>query len=280
MLEACAEPLRQNGLVDDDSLEIKETTVLEISKKDTLIKKYFNNLYAPVSIKYADTSRATILVLPGWNYSDTEWCQKTKLCDRAKKQGFDLVFVEMQRSVYLKSYYKQTRKDYAKYPTRTWLIDSAFLPLFESNLVDTAHPVFVMGLSTGGRGAAILALEYPALFSAAASLSGDFNPLLQKNDALMINSIGSFAQFPKLWTGDNNMAIRAAEFKVPLYIGHGMADKVSPVRQSLQFVDSLKKKNPSLLVKTNFPKSAGHNYAYWDSEVNEVLAFFTSLLKK
>jgi S-formylglutathione hydrolase FrmB len=252
----------------------------KIIKRDTLIKKYYNQLYAPITIKYADSSKATLLVLPGWNYPDTQWCDKTDLCLKAKKQGFDLVFIEMQRSVYLKSYYKQTRKDYTKYPTRVWLIDSAFKPLFGQGMLDSTKPAFVMGLSTGGRGAAILALDYPELFSGAASLSGDFDPLLQKDDPLMINSIGSFAQYPKLWSGDNNITLRAAEIKVPLYIGHGIADKVSPVKQSMQFVDVLKKKNPSLTVKTNFPKTAGHNYTYWNSEVDAVLEFFSSLIEK
>jgi S-formylglutathione hydrolase FrmB len=250
------------------------------SRKDTLIKKYYNQLYAPVTIKYADKSKATLLVLPGWNYPDTQWCSKTSLCLKAQKQGYDLVFVEMQRSVYLKSYYMHTRKDYAKYPTRVWLIDSAFSPLFSQQLLDRTKPIFVIGLSTGGRGAAILALDYPDLFSGAASLSGDFNPLLQKDDPLMINSIGSFVQHPKLWSADNNITLRAAEIKVPLYIGHGMGDKVSPVKQSLQFVDTLKKKNPTLTIKTNFPKTAGHNYTYWDSEVDSVLRFFSSLIVK
>lgn len=280
LFDSCAQSSQSVSLETGNLPESKKVLVIEqIKRKDTLINKYYNQLYAPVTIKYADTGKATLLVLPGWNYSDTEWCDKTQLCIKAKKQGFNLVFVEMQRSVYLKSYYTQTRKDYAKYPTRTWLIDSAFLPLFKANLIDTAQPVFVMGLSTGGRGAAILALDYPQLFSGAATLSGDFNPLLQKDDPLMINSIGPFSKNAKLWRGDNNITLRAAEIKVPLYIGHGMADKVCPVNQSMQFVDTLRKKNPELIVKSNFPKSAGHNYNYWNSEVDAVLKFFSALIK-
>jgi pimeloyl-ACP methyl ester carboxylesterase len=279
LFDSCAQSSRSVLLENGNLPKSNEVIVIEEKKrKDTLIKKYYHQLYAPVTIKYADTGKATILVLPGWNYSDTEWCDKTQLCLKAKKQGFNLVFVEMQRSVYLKSYYTQTRKDYKKYPTRTWLIDSAFLPLFNLNLIDTVQPVFVMGLSTGGRGAAILALDYPTLFSGAASLSGDFDPTLQKDDALMINSIGPFSQYSNLWRGDNNITLRAAEIKVPLFIGHGMADKVSPVKQSLLFVDTLRKKNPELIVKSSFPKSAGHNYTYWDSEVDNVLNFFSSLI--
>jgi S-formylglutathione hydrolase FrmB len=156
-------------------------------------------------------------------------------------------------------------------------MDSVMNPLFAKNLLATANPVFVLGLSTGGRGAAILALENPEIFSGAATLSGDFNPLLQKNDALMINSIGPYSKFPELWNGDNNISKRAQSFKVPLYIGHGKLDAVCPLIQSTDFVKTLKTVNPTLRIVTNFPDNQGHTYSYWDSEVAAVLRFFESI---
>jgi S-formylglutathione hydrolase FrmB len=247
-------------------------------KTDTLFTFYYSKRPVPVKIQYADSAKASILVLPGWNLKATEWCEKTKLCDKAKKQGFDLIFVEMQRSVYLKEYYPQTRQDYKSYPTRTWLMDSVVIPLVEVNEINNSNPIFVMGLSTGGRGAAILALEYPAVFSGAASLSGDFNPILQKDDALMINSLGPYAKFKDLWEGDNNISLRSKEFQVPLYIGHGKIDKVSPLLQSTDFIKNLKANNPNLGVVPNFPENFGHDYLYWDSEVDSILSFFKAIL--
>ena len=114
-----------------------------------------------------------------------EWCEKTDLCTLAKKMGFNLIFVEMQKSVYLKDYYPQTRSDFKKYPTRTWLYETVFIDLYNSKLIPNKIKNYAIGLSTGGRGAAIMALEHPNIFSAVASLSGDFDPLLQKNDNLM-----------------------------------------------------------------------------------------------
>lgn len=248
------------------------------SKQDTLLTSYYFKRPIPVQIQYADSSKGIILVLPGWNLRATEWCEKTTLCKKAKEKGFDLVFVEMQRSVYLKEYYPQTRADYKDYPTRSWLMDAVMNPLFAKNLLSPANQVFVLGLSTGGRGAAILALENPEIFSGAAALSGDFNPLLQKNDALMINSLGPYSKFPELWNGDNNISNRANEFAVPLYIGHGQQDQVCPLIQSTDFVKNLKTVNPMLRIVTNFPENQGHTYTYWDSEVDAVLHFFESIL--
>lgn len=247
------------------------------SKKDTLIAYQYAKKSVPVRINYADSSKASILVLPGWNLKATEWCEKTTLCKKAKEQGFDLLFVEMQRSVYLKEYYPQTRADYKDYPTRTWLMGTVIFPLIKAGLIDNTNPVFVLGLSTGGRGAAILALENPEIFSGAATLSGDFNPLLQKNDALMINSLGPYSNYPELWNGDNNISKRAQEFKVPLYVGHGKLDAICPLIQSTDFVTILQTVNPTLRVVTNFPEKHGHTYSYWDSEVDAVLHFFESI---
>ncbi len=256
----------------------KEAKTWEFSgKKDTLLTSYYFKRPVPVQIQYADSSKASILVLPGWNLKATEWCEKTGLCKKAKEQGFDLVFVEMQRSLYLKEYYPQTRADYKDYPTRSWLIDAVMHSLFATDLLSPENQVFVLGLSTGGRGAAILALENPEMFSGAAALSGDFNPLLQKNDALMINSLGPFSKFPELWNGDNNISNRAKEFTVPLYIGHGQQDTVCPPIQSMDFVKALKTVNPTLRIVTNFPDNQGHTYSYWDSEVDAVLRFFESI---
>ncbi len=257
---------------------IKRSSNNTISKKiklnDTVIIKYFKKLKVPVTIKYANNAIGTILVLPGWNFPDTQWCEKTLLCEKALKMNYNLLFIEMQRSVYLKEYYPQTRKDYKNYPTRTWLIDSVLKVLQDKCLIYPKGFNFAVGLSTGGRGAAILGLDYPSYFKAVASLSGDFDPTLQKNDNLMIFSLGPYNNNIKLWEGSDNMAMRAKEMKTPIYIGHGMIDKTCPIIQSTNFVKELKKQNPSLIIKTNFPKNMGHDYTYWNSEIDSVITFF------
>ncbi len=257
---------------------IKRSSSNTISKKiklnDTVIIKYFKKLKVPVTIKYANNAIGTILVLPGWNFPDTQWCEKTLLCEKALIMNYNLLFVEMQRSVYLSEYYPQTKKEYKNFPTRTWLIDSVLKVLQDKSLIYPKNFNFVVGLSTGGRGAAILGLDYPSYFKAVASLSGDFDPTLQKNDNLMVFSLGPYDKNRKLWEGSDNISRRAKEMKTPIYIGHGQNDKTCPIIQSISFVNELKKQNPNLIVKSNFPKNMGHDYKYWDSEVDSIIAFF------
>ena len=77
-------------------------TLFSNSITDTTINKYYNKLLVPITIKYAEKPAYNLLVLPGYNFSDLEWCTKTTLCQKAAKLGFNLIFVEVKKSVYLK----------------------------------------------------------------------------------------------------------------------------------------------------------------------------------
>ena len=66
----------------------------------------------------ASISRKMLLLLPGWNYADTQWCTRTRVCDEAVKRGYDVMLVEMGKSVYMDSLYPQMRADYRLHPDR------------------------------------------------------------------------------------------------------------------------------------------------------------------
>ena len=255
-------------------------TLFTASVKDTTINKYYNKLPIPVTIKYAQKPIFNLLVLPGYGFSDMEWCTKTSLCEKAYKLGFNLIFIEVKKSVYLKENFPQTSELLKKYPTRTWIIDSVYRPLLKSGVIFSKYKNYVLGLSTGARGAAILLLENPLIFSAAACLSGDFDPTIQKNDNLMINALGPYDKYPLLWKGDNNIVNRVKEFQRPLFIAHGKKDPIVPVKHSLLLVERISKENPNINVKYDFPNNAKHDYNFWNSEVDNVLSFFQNLNKK
>lgn len=281
-----------------------------------------------VSKKVASGGRKLLLLLPGWNYSDTQWCTRTKVCEQATKRGYDLMFVEMGKSVYMDSIYPEMRNDYKTHPTRTWLWDSVLKPLQERGYFthkgipeipvrtgggieffrDLRLPIpsYVMGLSTGGRGAMLLGLEHPEAFCGIASLSGDYDPTLMPSDNLMINCMGRFAAFPKRWMGSNNICQRIAELKVPCFIAHGQADAIVPVNQALQLKmahastsANTKPENQALSKSDNrlnstplnvgaasqstfivrILESGGHDYSFWNQTGIEALDFFDSINK-
>lgn len=85
----------------------------------------------------ASTRRKMLLLLPGWNFADTQWCTRTRVCDEARNRGYDVMLVEMGKSVYMDSLYPQMRADYRLHPTRSWLWDSVLKPLQRGVILPT-----------------------------------------------------------------------------------------------------------------------------------------------
>lgn len=221
-----------------------------------------------------------LLLLPGWSFPKDDWCVKSSLCRKAMRKGYRLIMPNMGKSIYPSEYFPESRKDWMEYPTRTWLTDEMIPELQETYcLFEPGGKNFVIGLSTGGRGVALVALHSGSLFTAGAALSGDYDQSLLKGDNLMRGIYGSYDKFPERWEGEDNPALQAADFKTPLYLGHGKKDGIVPWSQTEHFYKLLRKNNPDLNVKLNLDANAGHDYAYWDSEVNNMLEFFESFHK-
>jgi len=218
-----------------------------------------------------------ILVFPGWDFSRDDWCKNSSLCEECLKKGYRLIMPEMGKSVYSAKFYPETRKDWQVYPTKEWVLKSLIPRLQKDyNILTTNQKNYLIGLSTGGRGVALIALAFPELFTGAAALSGDFEQTRMPQDNLMRGYYGEYGQFPERWEGEDNPTKQIALFKTPIYLGHGKSDNIVPLEQTIIFYEALKKANPDLKVKLNTPE-AKHDYAYWDSEVLNMLDFFENL---
>ncbi|NJO01486.1 MAG: prolyl oligopeptidase family serine peptidase [Bacteroidia bacterium] len=234
-----------------------------------------------VDIRYPpDTIRANILVLPGWDFPRQDWCEKSSLCEEGRKRGYRLILPEMGRSVYSSRFYPETRSDWRQYPNKAWIVQEMIPTLQkEYGILLPKQPNYILGLSTGGRGVALVALALPELFRAAAALSGDFDQTQIPADRLMIGYYGSLTQFPDRWIGEDNPLQQAASWKLPLYLGHGKLDQIVPYQQSLLFYQVLHQAHPELKILLNLPE-AGHDYRYWDSEVKNIYNFFEQVNDK
>ena len=174
--------------------------------------------------------------------------------------------------------YEETRKDWTVFPTGAWVMEEMLPYLKETHCILANHPNFVLGLSTGARGAVLTSLRAGTLFAGCGALSGDYDQTLLPKDNLMRGWYGEYEKFPDRWEGKDNPAWQVDEFNTPIYLGHGMDDKVVPVNQTRHFHRMLDKQNPELTMVLNLPAKAGHDYAYWDSETEHVLEFFEHLL--
>ncbi|MCS6821561.1 MAG: prolyl oligopeptidase family serine peptidase [Microscillaceae bacterium] len=221
--------------------------------------------------------KGNIIVLPGWNFSRQDWCKNSSLCYKALAKGYRLILPEMGKSIYATQEYPETRKDWRGFPTKTWVIKHMIPTLQEKyQILLPEQKNYLVGLSTGARGVAMLALALPDLFTAGAALSGDYEQTLMPNDNLMRGFYGNLAQFPERWKGEDNPYFQVQKLKTPLYLGHGTQDLISPPQQTKLFYEAIRKHLPHLKVKLNMP-SAGHDYKYWDSEVDNILQFFEEI---
>lgn len=224
--------------------------------------------------------RGDLLVLPGWNFSRNDWCAKSTLCHRALRDGYRIVMPEMGKSIYATTYFPESRTDWQKYPTRTWVTDT-LLPSLQQDycLFQMGNKNFVLGLSTGARGVALICLHTETLFTAGAALSGDYDQTLMAGDNLMRGVYGGYETFPDRWEGMDNPAKQAGKFRTPLYLGHGKKDDVVPWEQTEHFYQQLLALNPGLEVRLNLAEEMGHDYTYWNGEVGNMLDFFSDFQK-
>lgn len=285
---------------------IQKSKANAVVSKDTVVKI---GGYKIRILRPADSIQAagTLLLLPGWNYSNTKWCDSTDVCKTALQKGFAVVAPDMGKSIYATQYFPETRADYKAYPTLTWL-DSAL------NILQAKHQLFskkgfmrnfVLGLSTGARGAALICARKPGFFHAAALLSGDYNQANITDDALCTNVYGPYHSFAERWKTIDNPVALVPKIVTPMYIGHGGFDKVVHVTQSIEFYDSLVSKQKFVLVQQNskyvvqkqnrlqgikgggfaqiryedylvlnIEGVAGHDFAYWRSELPAIWRFF------
>jgi S-formylglutathione hydrolase FrmB len=217
----------------------------------------------------------TLVLLPGWNYKATDWCEKTRICDLALADGYAVLMLEAEKSTYSDSIYPQTRADWRQYVTRLWLQDT-LIPWVqrEYGLLRPGERNFALGLSTGGRGAALLGLYMPQVFVAVASLSGDFDQWQMPQDGIMRGYYGEAQRFPQRWKGADNLHNQVERWNCPIYLGHGALDKVVPPSQTEQFYRALKACKPQLVISYRLAQGRGHDYPYWASEAEAVWKFF------
>ncbi len=262
----------------DDEILAKDTTKYTCTKMLPVSDTTFQISEHDVSVKLCtpDEKKGTFLLLHGWNFPADDWCTKTKLCSHAIEDGYCVVMPHMGKSNFHTNIYPETRPDYSVFPGLLWLTETVIPELQKMCLLVDGERNFIVGLSTGGRGVAMVCQQMPWLFTGAAALSGDFDQSAIPNDRVHQGFWGPYNQFPERWTTIENPVFRISEMQTPIYLGHGLSDKVTPYSQSQLFYDSLKKHNPSLKTELHLPE-AGHDYEYWASEVDNIMRFFRGI---
>ncbi|MDH4199767.1 MAG: prolyl oligopeptidase family serine peptidase, partial [Spirochaetia bacterium] len=165
-------------------------------------------------------------------------------------------------------------------PGGQWIQKVFFPQMQKRGIFGDKDRNLILGLSTGGRGVALLSLQNPGTFKAGASLSGDYDQIRMTHDNLMKALYGDYERFSRRWQSLDNPETEAQKnrWKMPIYIGHGKKDKVVPFEQSRLFYETLKQKNPGIQVIFSQPENAGHDFPFWNSQLKGVFDFFERFL--
>ncbi len=268
----------------DQSKLIKNKTVDDSVTEKKIILKPLVDSFVTVKIgeNFVDIApndkssefKGSILMFQGYNFPKHDWCVKLpEFCEKLTKSGFIIIMPEMGRSVFADSIYNETSSLFKKYPLRKWVRDTLIEDLQRKyNILLPNQKNFLLGLSTGARGAALVALDLPHLFTSAALLSGDYDQSQMPNDKLMSLYYGPYNSDSLRWKTVDNVIFRIDEWRIPLYLGHGVNDRIVPQKQSRIFYDSLLSRGFTK-VTINEPEM-GHDYFYWGSESNSIIDFF------
>ena len=210
-----------------------------------------------------------VIALHGWKHSPEMFRDKGELARWADTYGLVLAVPAMGTTIYETALYPQSQQTWGPVPGTRWVAE-VILPYVRSHyavLGDRAHTA-VIGYSTGGRGAVLLAEAYPE-FAFAGSASGTFD-LMRLDPAsgeYKIHAVvyGPRDKFKDRWELDNCTApARLAKLAgTQLFIAHSQKDTSVPPDQLDALRDAIKG-HADIKAEFVMAPDGGHTWPYWN----------------
>jgi S-formylglutathione hydrolase FrmB len=265
-------PVKVTGKVDDKSMAASMLVYLPrgypaaSSAADPAAKKY-----------------PLVLALHGWNHSPEMFRDKGDLARWADAYGVVLAVPTMGVTIYETALYPESTRTWGAIPGTRW-VGEVILPYVRAHyavLADRAHTA-VIGYSTGGRGAVLLAEAYPE-FAFAGSSSGTFDlmRLSPKDGEYKIHAVvyGPRDKFKDRWELDNcTSPARLAKLAgTQLFIAHSAKDKSVPPDQLDALRDALAG-NAAVPAAFVMSPEGGHTWDYWNTQWGAMFAAMAKAL--
>jgi S-formylglutathione hydrolase FrmB len=215
-----------------------------------------------------------VLALHGWNHTPELFRDKGKLERWADLYGVVIAVPAMGKTVYETAFYPESKKAWGAIPGTRW-VGEVILPYVRKSYAvygDRAHTA-VIGYSTGGRGAVLLAEAYPE-FAFAGSASGTFDlmRLDPKDGEYKIHAViyGPRDKFAERWERDNCVTpARLHQLDgTAIYAVHSGQDKVvkpdqlEALRKALDERAATRKNAADAQIALQ-PEGGAHDWPYW-----------------
>lgn len=217
-----------------------------------------------------------LVALHGWGHSSEHWRRESRIATLADEHGVLVVCPDMGKTVYETRFYPETTCAWSRVPGALWMIDTV-LPHVLGRFPVRSKAVGILGYSTGGRGAVVIAERHPG-FVLCASLSGtyDLEALKAATGEYRIHAavLGERSRFPERWRAEDCLrpeTVRQLSGTV-LLLAHGAKDTVVSPGQLDAAVRKLTA--AGLQAEADQVDNAGHNWAFWNSELDRVFATF------
>lgn len=206
-----------------------------------------------------------LYLLHGRSDDDTIWTRRTSIERYAADLGLAVVMPAVNTSFYCDEVHGKAYWQFVSEELPTLVADSF-------NVSDRREDTFVAGLSMGGFGAFKLALNHPARFAAAGSMSGAID-MVQRHALFQADSL-----IEDVWGGKDiagtlddlvHLVGTADPATLPrLWLSCGTEDFL--VEENRRFLQAAASNN--VLATSEFPPG-GHEWSYWDSAIQRFLAF-------
>ena len=225
--------------------------------------------YVPAACGDAARRCPLLVALHGWDHTPAMFASESGLAALAEADGVVVAIPDTGRSVFETAFHPQTKSRWKKAPGARW-VGEVVMPWLRAHLPvsGAARDTAIVGYSTGGRGAFVVAQRY-ADFGFVGSVSGTFDllALAPKTGEHRIHAaiLGPLKAHAARWRADDVVAsgLMGKLAGLHVYAGHGDADKVVPVGQ----LASLKRALGDVAVASGtfvVTEGGGHDWALWN----------------
>jgi enterochelin esterase-like enzyme len=247
------------------------------------------HLYLPKGYR-AGGSHPLVIALHGWNSPVSDWEKLGNIQVHAERLGAVVAVPDMGRTVYETDYFRESRlrnltRRTPRVPGTPW-IGGVVLPYLRRCLAvsrDRSRTA-IIGYSTGGRGAVLVAQHYPE-FGLVAGFSGtyDLETLRPGTGEYRIhaNLYGEMRpHHRKRWLSEQSILPALVEKLrgARVMLAHGQQDPVVSFTQTTVMVTAMKTAGLVPAPVARIVPDAGHDWAFWRGEVQAAMEAFGTLL--